>query len=77
MKKKYQRTWRLKMEEKLVATYSKLIWYLANHFYGVDKEDLVQTGRQALIEAYRQYQETKGGKFSSYAYLYIYGAMYK
>ena len=64
-------------EEKLVETYAKLIWYIANRFYNVDKEDLFQTGRQALIEAYREYKKEKGVKFSSYAYMYIYGAMYK
>lgn len=65
------------MNEKMVTSYNKLIWYLANRFYGVDKEDLYQAGSAALIEAYHDYKKTNGVKFSSYAYMYIYGAMYK
>ena len=65
------------MENKLIAMYSNLIWYVVNKFYGVDKEDLYQTGVEALLEAYKKYKEEKGTKFSSYAYTYIYGAMYK
>ncbi len=65
------------MKNNLLEKYDKLIWYVANKFYGVDKYDLYQTGVKALIEAEKRFQSDKGAKFSSYAYSYIYGEMYK
>ncbi len=65
------------MENKLITSYNKLIWYIANKFYGVDRNDLYQTGVKALLEAYQRFDNSKNAKFSSYAYSYIYGEMYK
>ena len=42
-----------------------------------DKEDLFQVGCIGMIEAYKNYDETKGTKFTSYAYNYVYGQMSK
>lgn len=64
-------------KEQIVATNSKLIWYLANQFYGVDKEDLYQVGVEAALEAYKNYKAEEGAKFSTFAYKAIKGAMYK
>ena len=65
------------MENKLITSYNKLIWYIANKFYGVDRNDLYQTGVKALLEAYQRFDNSKNAKFSSYAYSYIYGEIYK
>ena len=41
------------------------------------KEDLYQAGYMGLVMALDNYKETKGTKFSTYAYKYIYGEMSK
>lgn len=64
-------------KEKIIATNYKLIWYLANQFYGVDKEDLFQTGVNAVLKAYENFDPQKEAKFSTYAYKAVWGAMYK
>ncbi len=64
-------------KEEIIATNSKLIWFIANKFYGVDKEDLYQTGVKAILDAYEKYDPREGAKFSTFAYKAIYGAMYK
>ena len=60
-------------------TYDKLInsvIYKSFRFYK-DKDDLFQAGYIGLIEAYNNYDSTKDTKFTTYAYPYIYGEMYK
>ena len=60
-------------------TYDKLInsiIYKSFRFYK-DKDDLYQAGYIGLIEAYNNYESTKDTKFTTYAYSYIYGEMYK
>ena len=60
-------------------TYDKLInsiIYKSFRFYK-DKDDLYQAGYIGLIEAYNNYESTKDTKFTTYAYPYIYGEMYK
>ena len=42
-----------------------------------NKEDLFQVGCIGMIEAYKNFDETKGTKFTSYAYNYVYGQMSK
>ena len=64
-------------KEQIVEANSKLIWYLTNQFYGVDKEDLYQTGVKAVLKAYENYKPEEGAKFSTFAYKAIWGAMYK
>lgn len=64
-------------KEQIVEANSKLIWYLTNQFYGVDKEDLYQTGVNAVLKAYENYKPEEGAKFSTFAYKAIWGAMYK
>lgn len=39
----------------------------------VDKEDLYQEGKMALIDAYKNFDKSKGVKFSTYAFTYIVG----
>ena len=64
------------MSEKLLKQYDKLIYKISNYFYGINKEDLIQSGYLGLIKAYRNFDKSKGVKFSTYAYQYIYGEMY-
>ena len=42
-----------------------------------DKEDLFQAGCVGMIEAYKNYDKTKGTKFTTYAYPYIAGEISK
>lgn len=60
----------------LCEEYKELIYNIANNFYGIDKEDLYQAGRQGLIEAFKNFDDTSDVKFSTYAYKYIYGNMH-
>lgn len=63
--------------EEIVKANTKLIWYLANKFYGIDKNDLYQAGVEAVLDAYKHYKAEKGAKFSTFAYISIWGAMSK
>jgi len=62
--------------EEIVKNHEKLIWKIASHFYGVDKEDLFQAGALGLIKAYKKYKNNGVTKFSTYAHDYIFGEMY-
>lgn len=59
-----------------IEDYEKLIWKMANKFYGIEKEDLYQAGMLGLLKACKNYQENKEAKFSTYAMNYIFGEMY-
>ena len=60
----------------IIEEYKELVESISKKFYGIDKEDLIQAGNQGLIEAFNNYDDTSNTKFSTYAYNYIYGAMY-
>ncbi len=64
-------------KEQIVNENAKLIYSLANKFYGVEKEDLIQAGFEGLLKAYNNYDANQGTKFSTYAYFDIYGSMYE
>lgn len=61
----------------VVEDNKKMIYKLANSFSKENSEDLFQTGVVGLIEAYNNYIEGYGVKFSTYAYSYILGEMKK
>lgn len=63
-------------EEKIIKDNEKLIWKLASHFYGVDKNDLYQAGVVGLLKALKKWNRDENTKFSTYAYDYIFGEMY-
>lgn len=65
------------MLEKIILDNASVIWSIAKKFYGVPKEDLYQAGVVGLINAYESFDKTREAKFSTYAYMYIYGEMYK
>ncbi len=62
--------------EKVLKNQEKMIWKMANHFYGVDKNDLYQAGVVGLLKALKKYKPESDAKFSSYAHDYIFGEMY-
>ena len=62
--------------EELLFTCEPLIKSIANTFYNVEKDDLIQAGRIGLIEAYKHYDKNSNVKFSTFAYSYIFGQMY-
>ena len=45
--------------EKILENNEKLIWKIANTFYGVDKNDLYQAGVVGLLKALKNYKENK------------------
>ncbi len=62
----------------LMKENSNLIYNLSHKFINYqDKEDLYQTSVFGIEAAYNNFDETKGVKFSTYAYRYIKGEMSK
>lgn len=60
----------------VVKDNEKMIWKIASHFYGVDKDDLFQAGVVGLLKALQNYKSNGNTKFSTYAHDYIFGEMY-
>lgn len=60
----------------LVLENEKLIYSIARKFKG-DIEDLFQVGVIGLIKAYENFDSCFNTKFTTYAYQYIYGEIYK
>jgi RNA polymerase sigma factor, sigma-70 family len=71
------------MEEeknKFVMKYYKFLYYIASlgQFRSYqNKDDLFQVGVVGLLKAKKLYNENMGIKFTTYAYKYIFGEMYK
>lgn len=66
------------MNNDFIFKYSKLIYSITHYFeFYTNKEDLYQAGCVGLLEAYKNYDESYGVKFSTYAYSYILGEMRK
>lgn len=68
------------MEEKLkeiILDNRNLIYSVIHKFGGSDYDDLFQAGCLGLINAYNNFNEKMGAKFTSYAYPYIVGEIYK
>lgn len=65
------------MPSELIIENERLIHFLSQKFYGVEREDLIQAGFLGLTKAYRNYKPDSGTKFSTYAYGFIYGEMYE
>lgn len=62
--------------KELLIENKNLIYSIALKFRG-DTDDLFQVGCIGLIKAYQNYDITKQTKFSTYAYTYIFGEIYK
>lgn len=68
------------MEEitQIIIENEKLIYSIASKFSKYkDKEDLFQVGCIGMIEAYKNYDKNENTKFTTYAYPYIFGQIYK
>lgn len=63
--------------EEIIKVHEKLIYKIANKFYNYDKEDLYQVGVIGLLKALQNYKENSETKFTTYAYEYIFGEMYR
>lgn len=64
-------------ETEIIKNNMGLIYKIANHFYGVEKEDLIQAGALAIVSAYRTFKDDGTTKFSTYAFKSIFGEMFK
>ena len=62
--------------KELILNNQNLIYSIASKFKG-DKEDLFQAGCLGLIDAYQKYDSNYNTKFTTYAYPFIMGEMYK
>ena len=66
------------MTNEEVEQYYKLIYYAMKSFPSYNsKEDLYQAGWLGLTKAYKNYNNNLETKFSTYAYTYIVGEMFK
>lgn len=66
------------MTEQEFLNYQNLIYYIAKMFNNYpNKEDLYQVGYIGLLNAFKNFQDDKNTKFSTYAYTYILGEMKK
>ncbi len=65
--------------ETLIEDNARLIYKVVGMFKysGVDNDDLKQVGKLGFIEAYNNFDPSKGVKFTTYAYPYIYGSISK
>lgn len=66
------------MTNEEIREYSNLIYAVAHSFtWYTEKDDLYQAGYKGLMMASTNYDATKGVKFSTYAYPFIWGEMNK
>ena len=65
------------MESELILAFEPLIKKIATNFYGAEYEDLLQAGRIGLFQAKKHFTPDGNTKFSTFAYKYIFGEMYK
>lgn len=63
--------------DEIIKINEKLIYKIASQFYNCDKEDLYQVGVIGLIKAIKNYKDDSNTKFTTYAYDYIFGEMFK
>ena len=61
----------------LIFNNQNLIYSIIHKFRSKDYDDLFQAGCIGLINAYNNYDQRKDTKFTSYAYNYILGEVYK
>lgn len=59
--------------KEVIIKNSNLIYSIANKFSYSDIDDLFQVGCIGMMEAYKNFDESRGVKFTSFAYPYILG----
>lgn len=65
-------------DQDIVQANAGLIYKIINErFYGVEREDLFQEGAIGVLKAYKNYKKNGTTKFSTYAYMSIFGEMYQ
>lgn len=67
-------------QEKIIKTHAQMVKRIAHHLLGrlpagIQLDDLLQAGMVGLLEALRNYDETKGAQFETYASIRIRGHM--
>lgn len=68
----------MKSIEDVLIENERLVYSIINKFNSFqDKDDLYQVGMIGLINAYKNFDQSKNTKFSSYAYFYILGEVKK
>lgn len=68
----------MKTVEELILDNKNLIYDIVNNYpYYRNKEDLFQAGCLGMLEAYKNFDKTRGCKFTTYAYPYILGEINK
>ena len=61
-----------------ILEYSNMVYSIVKKYSNYyDKEDLYQAGMLGLINAYKNFDQEKNTKFSTYAYIYIKGKVIK
>lgn len=66
------------MTNEFLLKYQNLVYSLMKYFKSYpNKDDLFQAGCMGVLKAYKNYNESLGVKFSTYAYSYILGEMKK
>lgn len=64
--------------EEAIFNNQNLVYSISNYFKNYkNKEDLYQAGYIGIINAYKNFDQNQGCKFSTYAYTYILGEMRK
>ncbi len=63
----------MKPLKEVIIKNSNLIYSIANKFNYSDIDDLFQVGCIGMMEAYKNFDESRGVKFTSFAYPYILG----
>lgn len=72
--------WVMKMNDeisKLILENRNLIYSIIYKLHGKENDDLFQVGCIGLLNAYRSYKKEYNVKFTTYAYQFIFGEMYK
>ena len=64
--------------DELINSMSNLIYHIAREFTTENDliNELYNQGVLGVYDAYNNYDKSSNTKFSSYAYMYIYGKMY-
>ena len=79
MLKEYQQTGSPELREKLIIKYSNLVRSAAVQMRGMasgyaQEEDLVNQGMLALMDCLERYDDSKGARFETFAFLRIRGS---
>lgn len=68
----------LKIDNEFIELNEKLVYSIINEYSNKETiDDLYQVGMMAVMKAAKNFDESKGVKFSSYAYYYIKGEVLK